>query len=112
MAPVTSESKQVTSDPEAQSLPPTSDPMVETSVASSSLDEVDDYLAPDGGYGWVIVACILGINIVTYGVLIHAVLCRPRNTDNLLTVAFVRFRFRYQHVLWCIHCLLPRTQLL
>ncbi|KAK7229288.1 hypothetical protein V2G26_001458 [Clonostachys chloroleuca] len=68
MAPVTSESKQVTSDPEAQSLPPTSDPMVETSVASSSLDEVDDYLAPDGGYGWVIVACILGINIVTYGI--------------------------------------------
>ncbi|CAI6034725.1 unnamed protein product [Clonostachys chloroleuca] len=68
MAPVTSESKQAASDPEAQSLPPTSDPMVETSVASSSLDEVDDYLAPDGGYGWVIVACILGINIVTYGI--------------------------------------------
>uniref|UniRef100_A0A8H7NE26 Major facilitator superfamily (MFS) profile domain-containing protein n=1 Tax=Bionectria ochroleuca TaxID=29856 RepID=A0A8H7NE26_BIOOC len=68
MAPVTSESKQATSDPEAHRLPPTSDLMAETSVVSSSLDEVDNYLAPDGGYGWVIVACILGINIVTYGI--------------------------------------------
>jgi hypothetical protein len=91
MAPVTSESKQATSDPEAHRLPPTSDLMAETSVVSSSLDEVDDYLAPDGGYGWVIVACILGINIVTYGALVHT-FCHmlARNPDNSLITTFVR----------------------
>ncbi|CAH0045480.1 unnamed protein product [Clonostachys solani] len=68
MAPVIPESQQATNDPEAHRLPLTSEPIVEMSVASSSLDEVDDYLAPDGGYGWVIVACILGINVVTYGI--------------------------------------------
>ncbi|VUC31220.1 unnamed protein product [Clonostachys rosea] len=68
MAPVTPESQHATNDPEAHRQPLASELTVETSVTSLSLEEVDDDLAPDGGYGWVIVACILGINIVTYGI--------------------------------------------
>ena len=59
-------------------------------------DEVD--IPPDGGYGWVVVACLLSMNSFTWG-------------ESLLCVV-VRAERRQQHHVRRVRVVLPRKQLL